>query len=147
MNTINPFSESLSLHDLFNELIEDLTDRPNYNIYGIGERALTETQVLHEFKSNPVSEIGTDITESYFGIYMTFGPKQGENRENFFSELYEYWPLFINPLKNYLYNLLTENTDNFPMNFIVEFDTGGFDTNEVPEDNYYDISIRVIDNY
>lgn len=131
---MNPFTPSLSLHSLYEELTEDLKTNPNYNI---------EDDVLHEFKSNTASEIGTNGVNGY-GIYLTFKPNEKDNHTNFYDELYQHWPSFIKPLKDYLESLFSENTNNDACQFDIQFNTNHNDTSN-DEDNYWEITINVTD--
>jgi hypothetical protein len=143
----NPFSTSLSLHSLLNELIEDLKDSPNYNIFPI-EDIENETDseigniILHEFKSSYNSEIGFNGQLDNFGIYLTFSPKDDEDRSEFYHELYEHWYIFIQPLKKYLESLFSENTNNDACSFEINFNTNH---NDISEEGFWEIIVIVSD--
>ena len=130
---MNPFTNTLSLHPLYEELIQDLKSNPEFDIEG---------ETLHDFKSNHKSEIGIDKGIEDFGIYLSFGPKESDNKQEFYNELYQYWPIFIQPLKTYLETLFSENTNNDACSFNISFDT---DHAVTDEESFWTLSISVSD--
>lgn len=113
-------------------LTKDLTENPNFN---------TEDETLHDFQGFPNIELGINREISEFGIYLAFA---SPNDDQFHQDLFNQWPTLIPVLKDYLDQLFTENTNNDPCSFSLEFITNHLTTSE---DDIWEIRLTITDYY